>query len=225
MAALALAVAGLVGLGLWQCRRGAEKQALVDAFERGLRAAPQDLTAGFAANHAPQWTRVHLHGIYVADREMLLDGQGSGEQPGFDVWTPLRGDDGALVIVDRGWLPYAQRSAVPAPPAGAVDVDGLWRKLPEPGMRLGADNCAAPNGGPRLVEYPTAADLRCRLGEAPVAGVVLLDASAPGGFLRDWHPAPEGFPPARHYAYAAQWFLLAATLLVLSIRFMLKSRQ
>jgi cytochrome oxidase assembly protein ShyY1 len=38
--------------------------------------------------------------------------------------------------------------------------------------------------------------------------VVLLDASEPDGYLRDWQPP--GFPPARRIAYAVQWFGLAA---------------
>ena len=41
-------------------------------------------------------------------------------------------------------------------------------------------------------------------------------SQAPGGFVRDWSEA--GFPPARHYAYAAQWFGLALVGLVFLFR-------
>jgi surfeit locus 1 family protein len=42
---------------------------------------------------------------------------------------------------------------------------------------------------------------------------VLLDPTAADGYVRDWQPP--GLPPARHWAYAIQWWLFAATLAVL----------
>jgi cytochrome oxidase assembly protein ShyY1 len=215
-----LVAGGLANLGCWQLRRGHEKQALIDGYERAMRATPIPLTRQLGATSPAQWTPVQLRGSYVAERQLLLDNQSQGEQAGFDVWTPLRSDEGALVLVDRGWVPHGQRADIPAPPAGPLELHGLWRALPVPGLRLQADNCSL-QGWPRVVEYPTADDLRCLLGEAPLAGVVLLAPDVAGGFVRDWHPSP-GFPPERHYAYAAQWFALAVTLLILSLRMWLK---
>ena len=220
--ALALAVAGMCGLGVWQYRVGRAKQALIDQFQAALRQpAPALLTRAGAAHMAGPLVPVRAEGVYDAVHQLLLLDQSHGDEVGFDVWTPLRSDDGALILVDRGWLPLSQRQAVPAPPAGPQGLRGIWRGLPAPGLRLHPDNCS-PQGFPRGVEYPTEDDLRCLLGVAPLDGLLLLDAAAPGGFLRDWHAAPPGFPPVRHYAYAVQWFALAATLLVLSLVFMFK---
>jgi surfeit locus 1 family protein len=182
---------------------------------------PATLTPAMGRLAPAQWTLVRVHGHYVAGRSLRLDSQSHGDQPGFDVWTPLRTDDGALVMVDRGWLPHAQIAApIPAPPDHPLEVSGLWRALPVPGIRLGDANCPAP-AWPHTVEYPTLDDLRCLLGETPLPGLLLLSPQADGGFLRDWHPAP-GFPPMRHYAYAVQWVALSLTLLVLGFRLLLK---
>jgi hypothetical protein len=42
--------------------------------------------------------------------------------------------------------------------------------------------------------------------------IVLLDPGAADGYVRDWQPP--GVPPARHWAYAIQWWLFAVTLVV-----------
>jgi cytochrome oxidase assembly protein ShyY1 len=92
-------------------------------------------------------------------------------------------------------------------------------------LRLGGAGCAAgqiPQQWPRLVLYPTAAELQCFYGEPVLAGEVLLAPDLPGGYGRDWRINPPGFPPARHYAYAAQWFAFALTLLVLYLKLNLK---
>jgi len=221
--ALAIALSVLFTLSWWQYHRGRQKQVLAEVYAQALRAEPTLLTVAFAATQMPHTMPVRIHGTYIDDRQLLLDNQVHGQLPGFDVWTPLRGDDGALVFIDRGWIPLAQRDSVQPPPSGPVEVRGLWRTLPAPALRLGADNCSG-TVWPRVVEFPTAADLRCLFGEAPVTGVVDLDPQAPDGFVRDWTPN-QGFPPERHFMYAAQWSALAATLAFLSLRFMFKRNQ
>ena len=206
------AVAMLARLGFWQLARGHEKQALIDGYEQAMKATPTLLNRVSGARPPDRWTPVIIRGRYECDRQLLLDNQSQAEQAGYDVWTPLRSDDGALVIVDRGWIPRQPHPAPASPPPAPAEVRGLWRALPVPGLRLNADNCS-PQGWPRIVEYPTAEDLRCLYGEVPLAGIVLLAPDANDGFVREWHPSP-GFPPERHYAYALQWFALSLTLLI-----------
>jgi surfeit locus 1 family protein len=42
--------------------------------------------------------------------------------------------------------------------------------------------------------------------------IVLLDASEPDGYVRDWHPP--GMQPIRHWAYAIQWWAFAVVTLI-----------
>lgn len=214
----------LCGLGTWQIRRGLEKAGLQQDYAAAQTLPP---AAARAAPPAPQASplRLRAEGSYVDDRSLLLDNQTHGQTPGRRVWTPLRLDDGTLMLVDRGWVPLNASPSVaesPAPPGGLA-VIGLWRRLPEPGLRLeGKSTCAPAPRFPVLVNYPTAAEVGCLLGEPVSDGLLLLDPDAPGGFVREWHGALSEIPPSRHYGYAAQWFLLAATLLFLFVRFNLK---
>jgi surfeit locus 1 family protein len=43
--------------------------------------------------------------------------------------------------------------------------------------------------------------------------MVLLDAAAEDGYVRDWHPP--GMEPIRHWSYAVQWWCFAFVLFVL----------
>jgi cytochrome oxidase assembly protein ShyY1 len=45
--------------------------------------------------------------------------------------------------------------------------------------------------------------------------MLLLDPGAADGYVRDWQPP--GLAPARHWAYAIQWWAFALTLIVLWI--------
>ena len=57
-------------------------------------------------------------------------------------------------------------------------------------------------------------ELDAALGHVLERRIVLLDPGAADGYVRDWQPP--GLPPARHWAYAIQWWLFALALLVLS---------
>ena len=212
------------GLGFWQCQRGAQKQSLLDALATAATQAAMPLRRDSMAGSLP--VRAEAHGHYDIVFQLLLDNQTHEHRPGYHVWTPFRLDSGGVILVNRGWLPAnPDRSILPALPAPANEplVRGLWRSLPEAGLRLSSvANCPEQKKFPAVVSYPDAADLHCLLGQDVIPGVLLLDADVAGGFVRDWQTAFVGFPPSRHYAYAAQWFALCATLLFLFVRFNFK---
>lgn len=200
-------VSACLTLGFWQLGRGDEKTRLRDQLADAQ--APTDTLTALSLPDPDAIRRVRAVGTYLPERTLLLDGQSHAAQAGYRIWTPLRLDDGALVIVDRGWLPRAQGATPPPPPEGAAQVAGHWRTLPEPGLRLADSNPCLPDVAfPATVLYPTAAQIECLLGERIVPGLLLLDPALSGGFVRAW--THTGVPPERHYAYAVQWFALAA---------------
>ncbi|HUP91183.1 MAG TPA: SURF1 family protein [Solimonas sp.] len=215
--------AGLASLGLWQLGRAHAKESLLAAY---LEAQSRPATELRGAPPAPGEVRkVVLRGTYLADRQLLLDNQTLHQRPGYHAWTALRRADGALVMVDRGWLPEAadrNRRPAPATPAEPVEIEGYWRDLPRPGLRLGSNSCAG-TAWPRTVQYPDAAELACLYpGEKLAAGLLLLNPRAADGFAREWNLASTEVPPSRHYGYAVQWFALALTLLALFLKINLK---
>ena len=215
-------VALFVTLGMWQVHRGLAKQHWLAQFQND--AAPAlILSAQTPAAREIELQRAQASGIYLADRQLLQDGQARGGQPGVHVWTPLRLGNGSLLLVNRGWIPQPSNlnALVPPPaPEGELTVSGWWRSLPVPGIRAGGDECRASAQFPLIVVYPRLDQLQCLLGVSPLPGLLLLDAREPGGFVREW--AAAGFPPERHFGYAVTWFGLGVTAVILFITLNLK---
>jgi surfeit locus 1 family protein len=205
-----LGLALLLWLGAWQLDRAAESRAQLAAFARS-DGAPLPLPP--AARALPRYARVRLVGRYLPERQFLLDNMMHAGVAGYRVLTPFATDGGDTVLVDRGWVPAAaSRASLPPVAVGAEtrELAGRVDALPRPGIEL----AAAADGGrwPRVVGYPKLADLGRTLGRTLYPQIVLLDADARDGYLRDWRPG--GLAPERHVGYAVQWFALALTLVV-----------
>jgi surfeit locus 1 family protein len=215
-------VSGALLLGSWQLQRAEDKRALLADYLAAQTEAPVPLGAQTPAGARP--LAVNATGTYDVQRQLLLDNQSLRERPGYHVWTPLRLEDGSLVLVNRGWVAQFADRAVPpalAAPAGVVELRGLWRALPRAGLATAAPACQAVQRFPHFVVYPQRAELACVLGEPVADGVLLLDPRAEGGFAREWSFA-ELIPPERHVGYAVQWFAIAVAILILFIKLNLK---
>jgi surfeit locus 1 family protein len=201
-----LGMAVFISLGRWQLGRAGEKEVLFADFAAGGDTIV-DLPAGLEP--LPRYRRARTTGRYDASRQFLLENMTHDGTPGLHVLTPLLRDDGSVVIVDRGFMPWAgDRGRLPDLPLDDAPrrVSGRADFLPRPAVEL-----AAPpgSGWPRLVSFPVMDDLGAALGAPVHPQLLLLDADEPDGLLRDWRPP--GMPPERHVGYAVQWFGLAAT--------------
>lgn len=205
----ACGIGAFVYLGIWQTHRGLEKQAQVTAFLRGdgVPAVPYGSSDGRL-----RYAHVRLEGHFDAERQVLLDNMTHGGRVGYRVLTPLRTTLG-VVLVDRGWVPApARREELPSVAVGGDlrVVTGRLDLLPRAGIALPT----VPGGGwPRRLSYPDLASLQRAYGEPIEPQIVLLDAAAADGYVRDWHPG--GLPPERHYGYAVQWYGLALAVLAI----------
>lgn len=210
----------LLALGAWQVSRGLEKQQVYADFAApGSRVEAIDAT-GFdleKLNALPAYAVASWQGEYLDEQTFLLDNMSYQGRPGHHVLTPFK-PDGAnyLVIVDRGWRPgiTSRKEANEVPPANATHVNGKLATFPQPGLTL-EGKPVADGPWPRVVQFPRAGELAMQLQQPVAHRRVLLDENAAGGFVRDWQ-AP-GIPPARHFAYAFQWFGLAAALIVIFV--------
>jgi surfeit locus 1 family protein len=163
-----------------------------------------------------------VRGRYDGSRQILLDNLPSSRgEPGFRVLVPLRRDGARTLLVDRGWIPLgASRAELPRvalPGLGTglelVEVQGRLDELPRPGLRLGPAADPDAQDWPRLMNFPTRAELESALGEALESRILLLDPDAEAGYERVWKPSL-GFGPERHFGYALQWFALGLAVLV-----------
>jgi surfeit locus 1 family protein len=219
VALVALGLAVFVSLGYWQLGRAHEKQARFDAFMQGSQETVD--ATGLAFDELARYQHVRLRGSYDATRQILLDNMPSvAGRPGFRVLTPFERADGrGWLLVDRGWVPLgAKREDLPDVTVGVRErqVSGILDVLPIPGIRVGPAAAPGSAGWPRVLLFPTEADIETALGIDVESRIVLLDAGAPDGFERKWRPAL-GFGPERHLGYAIQWFAFALVVVVIFI--------
>lgn len=205
----------LTALGCWQLSRGREKARLLEQAAVGHAAAPVDLGAVGASAGIPSHRPVRVQGVFVADRQGLLDNQVRGGQVGYDILTPLRmnGNDD-LLLVDRGWLARGpRREDLPrwSTPDGVVNLLGTLHQPVD--VPLVSGEVSDTFGGAWVVSEIDPSILGPRLG-APLAPRVLrLLPQSEYGFRRDWPVV--SMTPQRHYGYAVQWFGLAVALLAI----------
>lgn len=204
-----------VGLGLWQLQRSEWKRGLIAQREAALAAAATLPPRSLSDARPLEFHRVVAEGVFLHDKEILLNAIGPAGGAGFDVLTPLREGGGRIVFVNRGFVPTelrdpARRSA--GQPAGTVRVAGRLRVPPEtkPGWFV-PDNAPERNVW-FWVDLPA---ISAAEGLAEVAPFY-IDADAapnPGGWPRGKAALPA--LPNDHLQYAITWFSLAAAALVI----------
>lgn len=217
-AAILVAIAGFVALGVWQLERRAWKLDLIARVDARLAAAPVPAPgpAEWPAitREADEYRRVTATGRFLDDRAVTTLAV-TARGPGYWVMTPLE-TPGFTVLVNRGFVPQDRRdpSTRPEPrPSGPVTVAGLLR-LTEPG------------GG--FLRRNDPADGRWYSRDvAAIAAAQGLGTVAPYFIDADATPNPGGLPIGgltvvtfrnAHLSYALTWFALAAGLAFLAIR-------
>ena len=214
-AATLIGAALLAGLGVWQLKRLAWKEALIAAADERAHAAPVALPppeqwpALKPAEY--EYRRVELEGAYDYARQKLLfgsleDPRGKFGGVGYYVMTPLTLPDGESVIVNRGFVPDDLKAQVDNGPRGEVKVIGLMRASEPRNFFTPADE---PERALFFSRDPEALARAMQLG--PHAPFVIDAEAGPD-------PLPEGGETRltfvnNHLSYAFTWFGLAAALL------------
>jgi surfeit locus 1 family protein len=210
-------VAVLVALGVWQLQRLEWKSRLIAERATAVAAAPVAPPQTLAEARTLEFHRVTVEGVFLHDKEILLNAIAAKGDAGFDVLTPLREAAGRIVFVNRGFVPTelkdpATRTA--SQPAGTVHVSGLLRVPPQekPGWFI-PDNRPDRNAW-FWIDLPAM---------AAADGIANL---APFYIEADATPNPGGWPrggvtplalPNDHLQYALTWFSLAAALVVIYV--------
>ena len=112
-----VAVAIFVTAGNWQRARMEAKEALRVQLDAAASSAPAPLPKSVADWSVWRFRPITATGTFDADHQILIDNKVHGGNVGFDVMTPLRLDDGRVVLVDRGFIRAGQsRQMLPAAP-------------------------------------------------------------------------------------------------------------
>jgi surfeit locus 1 family protein len=209
----------LLGLGTWQLRRLAWKTELLARIDAAEAAPPVPLGAAPPAPYA----KLVVAGRFRHDREALLGIEMRGGAMGARLLTPLeRGGGRPALLVDRGWVPIAQRGGGGllqddgriARPEGEVPVVGYVRP-PQPRGWVSATDDPARR---RFFTFdPAAIGAALGLGAVEPFGLVALaGADGAAGAL----PAPATATPRPtnpHLGYAVTWYGLAFALVAVFV--------
>ncbi|WP_428673923.1 SURF1 family protein [Reyranella sp.] len=200
-----------LSLGVWQMERRAWKRDILDRIATNQAAAPLTLDELLKGDPLRfEYGRVRVSGRFLHDREFFLAARSLKNKVGMQVVTPLRTDDGVIVLFDRGWIPSekkepARRAEGQLP--GKVDLVGVVRRS-QIKRQFAPDNDPARNfwfhvdvplmrqmaGGqpdPVLDSFFLEADATANPGGVPIGGQTRLDI------------------PNDHLQYAITWFLIA----------------
>jgi len=142
----ALALGGFLALGQWQVQRRAwklERIAQVEARAYAPVAAAAPAQAQWAdvvqSGQDYAYRRVTMRGAFLHAHTTLVQASTILGR-GWWVMTPLRADDGSIVLINRGFVPQAQTQGPwRTQPQTHVTVTGLLR-LSEPGGAFLRDN-------------------------------------------------------------------------------------
>lgn len=201
----------LISLGVWQLRRMEWKEAILAEIEARIAAAPVELPAN-PDPEADRYLPVRMTGTFTGDRLFVLV---SRKQVGAGVRViEAFATDGRRVLVDRGFLPDAEKDrALVVTDASVVgnlhwpdETDGF---IPPPDPKTGlwfARDAAAMAA--KLQTEPTYIVARETTGD----GIEPL-------------PVDTSTIPNDHWGYAVQWFLLAATWLGMTAYFLWRIRR
>jgi surfeit locus 1 family protein len=213
-----VALAILLGLGAWQLERKAWKEAIIAQVEARAHGEPGAVApeASWPAwdPGADEFRRVRLTGTFLHEAETPVHGLAEGTRgapiQGFFLLTPLRLPDGALVVVNRGFVPTDLRDPARRPgsrPEGVVAVTGLVRAPESPTPFTPDDD---PARGSFFRRDPAA--VAAARGLQRVAPFYVAAEAAPNG--GEW-PRAEPFRlnlPNNHLQYAWTWFGIAGAL-------------
>lgn len=207
----------LVGLGTWQLERKAWKEDLIAKIRARARQEPapvEAVAAQQASGEAIEYTRVRARGQLLSERSLLYYAPGPAGA-GYHVYTPLLIAPSRALLVNRGYIPEAERAAALAPGNGTpVEVVGLAR-MPgstgwftpknDPARNLwfsrNLNEMAAASLGHGITVLPFFVD------EAERAGPQARKPGEPAG------GATRLELPNRHLEYAVTWYGLASSLI------------
>ncbi len=136
---VAVGIAVLIGLGIWQLDRRTWKHNLIATLNAELAAPPQDLPARTdwptLKPQGLEYHRVTFPAEFLPGQEALIYTAGSAfrpdvKGPGYWVFAPARLAGGSIVIVDRGFVPLDRKdpaSRAQGAPHGVVNIIGVLR--------------------------------------------------------------------------------------------------
>lgn len=209
------AIAGVVAtlaLGNWQLGRGHEKAALAQRIDTASHDAPIGLTGAEVKADDVVWRRVEVSGRFEPKYAVLIDNRIVRGAVGYHVVMPLKIEGSErYVLVNRGWVAgTGSRGTLPqiATPAQTLRIAGLATAPSKRYLELSTKTVEG-----NVWQNLTLERYRATVPIALQPIVIQQESQLDDGLVREWS-APD-FGIDKHYAYAFQWFVMAAAIVII----------
>ncbi|MGY6706125.1 SURF1 family protein [Roseinatronobacter sp.] len=200
----------LVNLGFWQLSRAEEKAALIAEMETRIFQPPVSLP-DTPDPEQDRYLPVEVTGRFTADHSFAMAAQ-RAQGPGFHLISVLETEDGRRIMVDRGFLPEAARTALAVESGPATLAGNLhW-------PRDANEYTPEFDAGRNLFFARDVAQLAAFLNAEEMLVVLrrTSEATPPATPV----PVYEVRLPDNHLGYAVQWFLMAIAWLGMTVFFL-----
>jgi surfeit locus 1 family protein len=208
-----------IRLGVWQLHRADFKEALLRRYAASSSAPLQDFAKVAQTPPSDAFPRLKVSGHYLVERSYLLDNPKHDERGGVEVFVPFESQGGQpLLLVDLGFLPgngTRQAPQLPPLPATELTLHGLYVPPPPLGFEMGGDALARQTHWPKSSIFLDPKQISHDLGRPLYPRVLALDADPASIYERVHTLDFSAMPPARHRAYAFQWFSFALAVVVI----------
>jgi len=207
----------LISLGFWQLERAAEKRQILSHYTENQQAQP--ITAAELDDAANlRYRAVWLVGKLDASRRIFLDNRVRNGRPGYEVFELLTVKGYAQkVLVNRGWVQASlDRNQLPAitPVESEVRLSGSLYRVLKGGFQLD-DGVGRVTHWPGRVGWMSADRAQQLYAEDIFPYQLRLASDSPGALRTGWPTV--AVQPEKHTAYAVQWFVMTAVLLLLTV--------
>lgn len=206
-------------LGAWQLERAAYKETVLARFHRAATAPLVGLADAVADEQPDTYPHVEVTGRLDARQVYMLDDQMRAGRLGVMVFVPFL-PDGSLhtLLVNLGFLARMGPDSTSLPdlppiPDHAVTLTGIYAPPPLPGLKLGGNPLPRDKTWPKLVTWIDTGQIAADLHRPVYPHVLLLDPDPHSAYIRSW--TANVMLPARHRAYALQWFTFAIAAIVM----------
>jgi cytochrome oxidase assembly protein ShyY1 len=212
-------VAVFCALGAWQLRRAAYKETVLARFHNAASAPLVSLADARADREPGAYPHVRVTGRLEGDRVYLLDDQMRSGRLGVMVFVPFLPEASArTLLVNLGFLAKMGADAttppdIPPIPDHPVTLTGIYAPPPLPGLKLGGNPLVREKTWPKLVTWIDPQEIAADLHASVYPHVLLTDPDPHSAYIRSW--TANVMPPARHRAYALQWFSFAIAAIVM----------
>ncbi len=203
-----------VRLGFWQLTRLDQRVTRNQSIQAKLSEPPIPFQST-----ASDYQTVFVEGRYLHEYEIVLRNRALNDVAGFHLVTPLQTETGAIILVDRGWIPYDEGSNLALDAyhqTGQVHIQGVLQPgEAEPRWGFLADRVPDPGEPPlRAWRVLNIEGIQSQIPLTLHNQFLALTSIQP---ISEPMPKPDFNPDLTngpHLSYAIQWFSFAGISLI-----------